>query len=348
VVRASWALAALAALAAVAPAAAARTTDCGAVGYTDPGGGSHVDRVYVQFGPMKCRMAMGIDHFVESTGDLPSGWNCDWRAAGVACYTAGPAAMRGVTVAGPQPKFPIYCGVGTYNFEDVPFYQQVYVVRGSLSCKEAMQVTTASSESTSDPPGWSCTLGADGQYDEYQNQCTVGADTVGSIDLPGPMPLPSPTEVRDCGETTDIDNAIDVVYLYSGSISCSRALDFISNDDPGDARGWNCSIYGGNDQNSICWSSTTLIVGLPITMRYCQRPHGPGAYISASDNVRCATAFSVEKGILGRSCWRTERCGSRGFACRSYWNGSFDHPFSYSHHGICVAPRGRRIEFDLG
>jgi hypothetical protein len=83
-------------------------------------------------------------------------------------------------------------------------------------------------------------------------------------------------------------------------------------------------------------------------LRYCERPVGPGAYVAATPNVPCATAVSVVKRITGRGCWGTQQCDIGQFVCISYWSGSFRQPFSYSHHGICPAQRGRRIEFDLG
>jgi hypothetical protein len=106
-------------------------------------------------------------------------------------------------------------------------------------------------------------------------------------------------------------------------------------------------------------AATVLITGLltlpsptsaasGVTVRYCQRPQGPGAYVAATPNVACGIALAVARQITKQRCWQTEQCDIDGFVCISYWSGSFRRPFSYSHHGICPAPRGRRIEFDLG
>lgn len=85
-----------------------------------------------------------------------------------------------------------------------------------------------------------------------------------------------------------------------------------------------------------------------ITLRYCQAPEGPGAYVAATRNVPCATAMAVAARITNRSCWAGEQCDIRRFVCISYWDGQFTQPFSFTHHAICTAPRGKRIEFDLG
>ena len=85
----------------------------------------------------------------------------------------------------------------------------------------------------------------------------------------------------------------------------------------------------------------------PLAMRYCQPPDLAGAYTAATPNVRCSTALAVSNGITRRSCWNTNQCDIRGFVCIAYWSGSFNKPFSFSHHGICVARGRRRIEFDL-
>ena len=52
--------------------------------------------------------------------------------------------------------------------------------------------------------------------------------------------------------------------------------------------------------------------------------------------------------MFSNACINKRRCQSEGFTCRSYWNGSYSHPFNFSHHGICHASRKRRIEFDGG
>ena len=83
-------------------------------------------------------------------------------------------------------------------------------------------------------------------------------------------------------------------------------------------------------------------------MRYCERPGGPGNFISATPNVKCSTAFHVVHQIFSPACWNSNRCYTRGFVCLSYWNGSFSHPFSFSHHGFCTASGGRKIRFDFG
>jgi hypothetical protein len=85
-----------------------------------------------------------------------------------------------------------------------------------------------------------------------------------------------------------------------------------------------------------------------ITLRYCEGPVGPGAYVAATDNVPCQTAISVSNRITSRRCWSGQQCDIRGFVCISYYHGNITRPFSYNHHGICTAPGGRRIEFDLG
>ena len=84
-----------------------------------------------------------------------------------------------------------------------------------------------------------------------------------------------------------------------------------------------------------------------LTMRYCEPPDLAGAYTAATPNVECETALAVVHGITRRRCWNREQCDVRGFVCIAYWSGSFTRPFSYAHHGICVARRQRRIEFDL-
>ena len=85
-----------------------------------------------------------------------------------------------------------------------------------------------------------------------------------------------------------------------------------------------------------------------ITLRYCEAPVGPGAYVAATRNVSCTTAMSVVARITSRKCWGGQQCDIRGFVCISYWNGRFTRPFRFTHHGICTALGGRRIEFDLG
>ena len=88
-------------------------------------------------------------------------------------------------------------------------------------------------------------------------------------------------------------------------------------------------------------------IRLPMTMRYWQPPDVAGAYTAATSNVGCGTASAVVNGITTHRCWHREQCDVRGFVCIAYWSGSFSMPFSYTHHGICVARRQRRIEFDL-
>jgi hypothetical protein len=88
--------------------------------------------------------------------------------------------------------------------------------------------------------------------------------------------------------------------------------------------------------------------GLTKGLRYCEPPVGPGAYVAATPNVRCDIAVSVVDRIHKPGCWHETQCGIRGFQCISYYNRSFSRPFSYSHHGVCVASHKRRIEFDLG
>jgi hypothetical protein len=83
-------------------------------------------------------------------------------------------------------------------------------------------------------------------------------------------------------------------------------------------------------------------------LRYCQQPQGPGGFVAATPNVPCGTAMFVESRITRPRCWSTEQCDVGAFVCISYWAGSFSRPFSFAHHGICVAHRRRRIEFDLG
>lgn len=85
----------------------------------------------------------------------------------------------------------------------------------------------------------------------------------------------------------------------------------------------------------------------PMAMRYCQPPDLAGAYIAATPNVGCGIASAAVSGITTRRCWHREQCDIRGFVCIAYWSGSFSRPFSFTHHGICVARRQRRIEFDL-
>jgi hypothetical protein len=94
-------------------------------------------------------------------------------------------------------------------------------------------------------------------------------------------------------------------------------------------------------------AAAPLATARPLTMRYCQRPDLAGAYIQATPNVNCGTALAVPQAVTRRGCWNTNQCDVRGFVCVAYWSGSFRRPFSFTHHGICVASGQRRIEFDL-
>ena len=93
---------------------------------------------------------------------------------------------------------------------------------------------------------------------------------------------------------------------------------------------------------------TSVAAAKPLTLRYCEKPTGPGTFVAATSNVVCRTAFSVVNRIPSRRCWGTSQCDLRPFVCISYWNGSFTQPFSFSRHGICTALGLRRIEFDFG
>ena len=106
----------------------------------------------------------------------------------------------------------------------------------------------------------------------------------------------------------------------------------------------------------VCWSlllAVILAVAVAQTagavpMRYCDRPGKAGQYVAASRNVGCSKARRVEAHMFSDACITKRRCQAEGFTCRSYWNGSYANPFSFSHHGICNATRKRRIEFDGG
>lgn len=85
-----------------------------------------------------------------------------------------------------------------------------------------------------------------------------------------------------------------------------------------------------------------------VPMRYCDPPGPAGQYLAASRNVGCSKARRVEARMFSNACIARRRCQAEGFTCRSLWNGSYSHPFSFSHHGIGNASRKRRIEFDGG
>ena len=104
---------------------------------------------------------------------------------------------------------------------------------------------------------------------------------------------------------------------------------------------WVCAVLA---MSSAVASATTA----RLMLRSCEGPDLSGAYTDATPNVPCSTADHVVRQILKRRCWSSEQCDVSAFVCISYWSGSFHHPFSFSHHGICTAHRGRRIEFDLG
>ena len=86
------------------------------------------------------------------------------------------------------------------------------------------------------------------------------------------------------------------------------------------------------------------------TMRYCDRPGPAGDFIKASLRVDCRKARQVTSAMFGNSCIERTSCVAHGYRCLSYWDGSYSHPFSYSHHGLCrsVAVPSRRIVFDGG
>jgi hypothetical protein len=82
-------------------------------------------------------------------------------------------------------------------------------------------------------------------------------------------------------------------------------------------------------------------------LRYCERPGGPGNYLAASPSVGCATARKVRNKTMSPVCVYQNRCYAYGFTCLAYWDGRYDRPFDYTHHGICRSGR-RRIDFDTG
>jgi hypothetical protein len=92
----------------------------------------------------------------------------------------------------------------------------------------------------------------------------------------------------------------------------------------------------------------TAAAASAVPLRYCDPPGPSGAYLAASKNVGCGKARKVEAQMFSNVCIHKKRCQSQGFTCLSYWNGSYGHPFSFSHHGICKASGKRRIEFDGG
>ena len=68
--------------------------------------------------------------------------------------------------------------------------------------------------------------------------------------------------------------------------------------------------------------------------RYCTKPDNAGAFLAASAGVTCATATKVVQ-YVDAACGRRTTCAADGFRCVAYWNGRFDRPFDYTHHGLC-------------
>jgi hypothetical protein len=84
----------------------------------------------------------------------------------------------------------------------------------------------------------------------------------------------------------------------------------------------------------------------PPGLRFCEFPGGPGNFLAASPAVRCAVASDVESGIS--ACFSKSRCTVDGFRCIAEWAGRYDHPFSFTHHAICVRDARRRVVWDGG
>ena len=84
----------------------------------------------------------------------------------------------------------------------------------------------------------------------------------------------------------------------------------------------------------------------PPGLRFCEFPGGPGNFLAASPAVRCAVASDVESGIS--ACFSKTRCTVDGFRCIAEWAGRYDHPFSFTHHAICVRDARRRVVWDGG
>jgi len=57
--------------------------------------------------------------------------------------------------------------------------------------------------------------------------------------------------------------------------------------------------------------------GRQVTLRYCQRPGGPGNFLAASKGVTCATAAAVIR-ELGARCPLGGWCDVAPFRCRSF------------------------------
>jgi hypothetical protein len=74
-----------------------------------------------------------------------------------------------------------------------------------------------------------------------------------------------------------------------------------------------------------------------VPARYCEYSRPSGAYLEATYNVGCGKARRVENAMFSARCIHKKRCSALGFTCFSYWNYSYNHPFSFSHHGICRA-----------
>jgi hypothetical protein len=80
---------------------------------------------------------------------------------------------------------------------------------------------------------------------------------------------------------------------------------------------------------------------------YCRRPDNSGAELSATGNVACTAARSVEAHVFSARCVRRNRCLAAGFTCLAFWDGRYDRPFDFTHHAICHDGR-RRIAMDEG
>lgn len=80
---------------------------------------------------------------------------------------------------------------------------------------------------------------------------------------------------------------------------------------------------------------------------YCRRPDNSGAELSATGDVRCATANRVEGEVFSARCGSKTRCRAVGFTCLAVWSGLHDEPFTVTHHAICRDGK-RRIVMDEG
>lgn len=86
--------------------------------------------------------------------------------------------------------------------------------------------------------------------------------------------------------------------------------------------------------------------GHQVTLRYCQRPGGPGNFLAASKGVTCATAAGVIH-KLGARCLQVGQCDVASFHCRSYYAGKFGALFANVDHALCT-DGGRRVLWDGG